>query len=331
MIDRRRVVAALGSTAIAAVAMPARLRATEALTPVRIASVKFGSLSWVLDTIKANGLDQRFGIALEIIDVPSNQAGPVALLSDGADVIVSDWTWAMRQRALGEKLYFSPYSTALGGVVVPNDSPVKSIADLEGKSLGIAGSNIDKSWILLRAYAQMKTGRDIQKTANVSFGAAPLIAEELRNGRIDAALNFWTYVAKLTGSGFRSVISVAEMVGELGISPLPPLVGLIWKDAYGTANPKSVEAVIKAVHAANEILAKDDAAWDRIRTLVKPANDGEFASLKQAFRAGIPKPWSDEQLKSTEALMQILVSSGDSELMGEGTKFDPELFRHAAI
>ena len=50
-------------------------------------------------------LRPRLGrLALDTIEVASNQAGPVALLAGGADVIVSDWTWAMRQRSLGEKL-----------------------------------------------------------------------------------------------------------------------------------------------------------------------------------------------------------------------------------
>ena len=63
----------------------------------------------------------------------TNQAGPVALLSGEADVIVSDWPWALRQRAMGEHTKFAPYSSALGAVMVAPDSPMKTLADLKGK------------------------------------------------------------------------------------------------------------------------------------------------------------------------------------------------------
>ncbi|MFA5949502.1 MAG: ABC transporter substrate-binding protein [Hyphomicrobium sp.] len=332
MIDRRRFVrgsgGALVSASLASVSVPHVAWAADA--PLRIATVKFGSLSWVLETIKVEGLDKKSGLTLEIVEVPSNQAGPVALLSNGADVIVSDWTWAMRQRAVGEKLKFSPYSSALGAVVVPEQSAIKTLADLEGKSLGVAGSNIDKSWLLLRAYSKKKLGRDIAEIANTSYGAAPLLAEEIRSGRIDAVLNFWTFTARLEGSGFRSILTVADIMKDLGVDPVPSLVGFIWKEGYEALNASKVHTLLAIVDEANQILLTSDMAWDRLRPLVKPGSDAEMKSIMVHYRAGIPKTWGADQMKSAEKLMQILVGAGDAELMGHDTSFDARLFRNAA-
>lgn len=330
MIDRRRLLASTGAAlAVAGVtAIPLRGRAAGA--PLRLVSVKYGSLSWVIETIRARGLDDKAGLAFEVVDVTSNQAGPVALLSGGADVIVSDWTWAMRQRALGEKLKFAPYSSALGALVVPEKSDIADISGLEGKSLGVAGSAIDKSWLLLRAYAKRKLGRDMAEYAHPSFGAAPLLAEEIRSGRIDAVLNFWTHAARLTGSGFRQILSVSDVMKNLGIDPVPSLVGFIWKEDYEADHAREIETLLQVVAEANAVLATDDAAWERLRPLVKPASDGEFRAIIAAYRAGIPKPWGPAELKSAEKLMQVLVEAGDAELMGRGTEFDPKLFHHAA-
>ncbi len=327
MINRRRLLCGTGITLLAA-AVPRSLRAASA--PLRLGSVKFGSLSWVIDTIRARELDKKVDLAIEVVDVASNQAGPVALLAGGADVIVSDWTWAMRQRALGEKLKFSPYSSALGALVVPENSDVKGIEGLQGKQLGVAGSAIDKSWLLLRAYSKKTLGRDMAEYAHPSFGAAPLLAEEIRSGRIDAVLNFWTHAARLTGSGFREILSVSDIMKSLGIDPVPSLVGFIWKEDYGNAHGHEIAKLLKIVDEANAILATDDNAWERLRPLVKPANDGEFRSIIAAYRAGIPKPWGRDELGSAQKLMQVLVEAGDAELMGHGTKFDPGLFHDAA-
>jgi NitT/TauT family transport system substrate-binding protein len=327
MMDRRRFLAGTG-LAVAAAAVPMPLRAASA--PLRLGSVKYGSLSWVIETIRALELEKKAGLEIEVVEIASNQAGPVALLANGADVIVSDWTWAMRQRALGEKLKFAPYSSALGSVVVPETSDIKSIEGLEGKVLGVAGSAIDKSWLLLRAYAKKTLGRDMAQYAHPSFGAAPLLAEELRSGRIDANLNFWTHAARLTGSGFREILTVGDIMKQLGIDPVPSLVGFIWKEDYEVAHARDVAALLKLVEQANAVLATDDAAWERLRPIVKPASDAEYRSIIAAYRAGIPKPWGPAELESARKLMAVLVEAGDAELMGHGTEFDAKLFHDAA-
>lgn len=328
MIDRRRLLAGTGAAVLAAAA-PLSARAVGA--PLRLASVRYGSLSWVIATIRALELDKKAGLSFDVVEVASNQAGPVALLAGGADVIVSDWTWAMRQRSLGEKLKFAPYSSALGSLVVPADSAIQDIAGLEGKVLGVAGSAIDKSWLLLRAYSKRALGRDMAGFARPTFGAAPLLAEEIRSGRIDAVLNFWTYAARLTGSGFREILTVSEIMKRLGIDPVPALVGFIWKEEYEAANGRDLATLLRIVDEANTVLAEDDGAWEHVRPLVKPASDGEFRAIIAAYRAGIPKPWGPAELESARKLMDVLVAAGDAELMGHGTEFDAKLFHDATI
>jgi NitT/TauT family transport system substrate-binding protein len=328
MIDRRRVLVA-GGAVLASVGFGLRARAAADLGTLSVASLKFGSLSWVLATIRAEDLAKKAGLKLDIIDVATNQAGPVALLSGEADVIVSDWPWALRQRALGEKLKFAPYSSALGAVMVPRDSKIAQLADLEGKKLGVAGGGIDKSWLLLRAYSRKTLGKDISDMAEPVFGAAPLLAEEARSGRIDAVLNFWTYSARLSGAGFRKLIGMDEVLKALGIDPVPSLVGFIWREKTEKKKGPAIAAFLDAVAQANAILATSDSAWERIRGLVKPKDDAEFAAIKTYYRKGIPPPWSAADTRSAEKLTQVLKAAGGGEYLGGSTRFDPKLF-HAA-
>ncbi|HIE68704.1 MAG TPA: ABC transporter substrate-binding protein, partial [Planctomycetes bacterium] len=213
MIDRRRVLVA-GGAALAGIGLGLKPATAGSVGSLRVASLRFGSLSWVLETIRLEGLAKKAGLDLTIIDVATNQAGPVALLSGDADIIVSDWPWALRQRGLGENLQFAPYSSALGAVMVPKDSSIATLADLEGKKLGVAGSPIDKSWLLLRAYSRNTMGKDLYDVAEPVYGAPPLLTEELRAGRIDAVLNFWTYAARLEGSGFKRLIALRRLFND---------------------------------------------------------------------------------------------------------------------
>lgn len=322
MIDRRRVLELIGAGALSPVLARSALADAGAL---RLATLKFGSLSWLLETIAAEKLAEKAGVRIEPVEVATNQAGPIALLSGDVDVIVSDWTWAMRQRSLGQALRFRPFSGTLGSLMVAKDSPIRTLADLQGKRIGVAGSAIDKTWILLRGYSRKVLGRDIAETATPVFAAAPLVAEELKNGRIDACLNFWTYAARLEGAGFRPLLSADDMLAKLGIEPVPPLVGFVWKEETAKAKSRELDALFKAVDEGSRLLATSDAAFERLRPLMRAASDAEFFALKAYYRSGIPKPWDAAQTAAAEKLFNLLVELGEKELLGV-TKFDAKLF-----
>src|SRR5579862_4635592 len=143
---------------------------------LRIGLQKTGTASWEIDLIKARGLDKAADLDIQTIDLASTDAGKIALQGGAADMIVSDWLWAMRERSLGDRLAFTPYSSALGALMVPKDSPIHKLGDLAGHSVGVAGGPLDKSWLMLQAAAK-KQGVDLAG-AKPAFGAPPLIAEK---------------------------------------------------------------------------------------------------------------------------------------------------------
>ncbi len=319
----RRSVLAAGSAFGALSLLPGVATAS---VPVRLTSVKFGSVSWLIDTIRQEGIDKKHDLDLRIVEVASNQAAPVALLSGAADVIVSDWTWALRQRAKGGDLKFAPYSAALGSLMVHKDSPIKSLADLKGKRLGVAGTGIDKSWIMLRAYSRKTLGEDIAKVAEPVFGAAPLVSEEFRRGRLDGVLNFWTYAARLQAEGAQELLTMADVVEGLGISPTPPFVGFIWSEKEVRDRGVLVTKLLAVVTEANQVLATSDAAWQRLRPLIKPASDAELFAIRDYYRSGITGSWGEAETAAAKKLTNLLIELGDTELVGDGTHFDQNLF-----
>lgn len=324
MIDltRRQALAAgiaLGTTVV----LPGRASAS---VPVRLTSVKFGSLGWLIETIRAEGIDKKHGLELDVIEVANNPAAPIALLAGSADVIVSDWTWALRQRAKGDDLKFAPYSVALGSLMIPKDSPVRTFADLVGKKIGVAGTGIDKNWVLIRAYSRKILGKDIADVAEPVFGAAPLVSAEFNNGRLDAVLNYWTYAARLRADGARELLSMSDVVRGLGISPIPAFVGFIWSKKSVAERGVPVDVLLTAAAEGNEVLAKSDAAWERLRPLIRVDTDAELDAIRDYYRSGITGAWGPEESAAAEKLTNLLIELGDSELVGDGTRFDQNLF-----
>ena len=101
------------------------------LPVIRAAVLKIGTVNWELSTISENGLDEKHGFRLEVMPYADNGATRIAVEGGEADMAVADWIWIARQRADGKDYVAVPYSRAVGGVVVPGESPGK-IAEHDG-------------------------------------------------------------------------------------------------------------------------------------------------------------------------------------------------------
>jgi NitT/TauT family transport system substrate-binding protein len=323
-LTRRAVLKGLAAAAPAlSLLSPRRALARSSL---RAAVLKFGTVNWLLDVIKANKLDSHEDFALEITELASNSATQVALLGGEADLMVSDWFWVMRQRALGGDYQFMPYSAALGSLIVAKDSPIKAVADLKGKRIGVAGGPLDKSWLLLRAYGKKQGVGDLADNASPVFGAPPLLNEQMLAGRIDALLNYWHYAARLEAKGYRRILPVAEMMKAFGIESVLPLVGFVFSGKLAADEPHLIRGFANSMQNAQKLLLTSDAEWDRIRPLMRVSSDEEFKVMRARYREGLLHTWSARDRKAAAKLFDVLADVGGEELVGRGVKFDPKAF-----
>lgn len=307
---------ALGLTAVSAFAE----------TPVLRASVlKFGTVNWELDSIQHNGFDAANGFDLQVQGVAGGSAAKVAFQGGEADVIVSDWLWVARQRAAGRDYVFIPYSKAVGGVMVPGDSPAQSLSDLKGGKIGIAGGPLDKSWLILRAYTQQQDGFDIADETEQVFGAPPLIFKTGLSGDLDGAINFWHFMAKMEAGGMRKLIDVSDAAEALGLDPETPLLGYVVRGEMLRDNPELVKGLAAASRAAKDLLATDDAEWDRLRPRMNAKTDAQFAALKSGFRAGIPAPGPVDE-EAADRMLRLMADFGGEDLLGKATELPEGLF-----
>jgi len=168
---------------------------------VRLAVLQFGTVQWVTEVIAAHHLDVAQGIALKTTVLANTDAGRIALMAGGADVVVSDWMFAAAQHAAGTRLCFSPFSSALGGIMVRPGSSLKAFAELKGRALGVAGGPVDKSWLVVQTACHAATGMDFKTAAHIVYGAPPLLSAKLQQGELDAVLTFWNFAAKLETAG----------------------------------------------------------------------------------------------------------------------------------
>lgn len=292
--------------AVALVLAGAPLAAAE-LPAVRLAVLKFGTVSWLADAIAANGLDAAAGYRLETIALAGAPATAVAFLSGDADLIVEDWIWSQRRRDAGEDVRFAPYSVSLGALM--SRGGVASLCDLAGGRIGVVGGETDKSWLIYRALSRETCGFDLAERAELLFGAPPLMARQLETGAVDAVSTYWHWAAKLEAAGAHRLLGAEEAMAALGIAPAPPLIGFVW-NADRLAGAKAA-AFLASVDAARALLLHDDAEWERLRPRMNAASDAEFLALRDRFREGIAgAAWSEDRLAAARRLHALLTALG---------------------
>lgn len=283
---------------------------------IRLGLLAFGTVQWEVETIRAEGLDAAHGVRLDVTQLANKDGAAVALLAGSVDAIVSDWLWVSRQRAMGQDLTFVPWSGMTGALLVPADSPIKTLADLAGKRVGIAGGPLDKSWLLLRALATQRHGLDLDKATEKSFGAPPLLAQQMEAGRLDALLTFWQYAVPLELKGMHRLIEISKVSAELGFATNPPLLGWVFRRDWADTHQPLVQNFMAAGRQAKTHLCQDDAPWRRIEPLTKAADDRTRHALRNGYCAGIPTAWSDRQRLDAGRMLALMASLGGDELVG---------------
>ena len=228
--------------------------ASTASATIRLGVLKFGTVNWELNVIKHHGLDLKAGLNLDVVGLANKDATAIAFNAGDVNMIVTDWIWTSRQRDAGADCTFVPYSMAAGSIMVHPDSGINRLDQLRGKRIGVAGSPIDKSWLLLRAYSLKTFGEDIATIAKPAYAAPPLLNEKFKQKEFDAVLNYWNYTARLRAADMVELIKVQDLLPALGVPGRLPLIGYVFSESWAEQNLEAINAFFKASEDARKII-----------------------------------------------------------------------------
>ena len=295
---------------------------------IKVGSLQYGSVNWELKLIKELELDKKYNFNLEIVELASKNAAAVALQGGSVDLIVTDWFWVSRQRSEGRLFSFVPHSMAAGGLIAPKDSNIINDIDLKNKKIGIAGGQVDKGWLIFRAFYKKKYGEDLIKLSKPIFGAPPLLNKKIKQKSFDAILTYWPYQAKLlTDESFKKIIDIKDILMELGIPDGMPVIGWVFKEKWGEKSTEIFKNFLRASDEAKKLMLESDDVWNDVRPFMNANNDKLFVNLRDIYREGIPRgEFSKSQLEGSKKLYSILSKIGGKELVGKATELSPGTF-----
>jgi len=293
---------------------------------IRIGVLQFGAVSWTLDAMSHLGFDRAHGVKVEVVPMAASNAAQIALQGGAVDMITSDWLWVARNRGEGRAYQFASNSTSLGALYAKADSGVNTLADLKGKEFGVAGSPVDKSWLLLQAYAKKQQQLDLAKDAKPSFAAPPALNELLLRGKLAAVLNFWPYGARLHAAGMKTVIDMRDVLAGLGVDRPVAMVGWVFQEKWAQANKGLLDNFLAASAETNNVLRNNDAEWTRLRPLMKADADVDFLALRDAYREGVVPSELHIDVPVMRKLYALLAAEGGEDLVGKARELDAGSF-----
>ena len=294
-------------------------------TPIRLGVLASGTLAWEVAAMKNEGLLEGAEFVLDTVSIANQQAGKVALQAGSVDMIVSDWIWTSAMRAQGNDYTFYPYSASAGGLMVPADSGIKTLADLKGKKIGIAGGELDKNWSLLKALGQ-KQQLDLNKTVEKVYGAPPLLNQQLTSQRIDALLTYWHFAARLEAQGYKQLMSGEDIIRDLGVTETVPSIGYVFKQSWADKHKSALQQFLKTARAAKDKLCDSDQAWEKIVNLTGTDDSATQRQLRKRYCQGRVASWGEAEQKAAEKIYQLLGQLSDNKITGKSKQLQAGTF-----
>ncbi len=283
---------------------------------ITVGALAYGTFNWELTVIEREGLDRRQGFNLKIRQLASPQAGRIGLQGGSVDLIVTNWLWVARQRHGGHDFTAVPYSLTHGALVVPPASTVQDLADLKGGRIGVAGGPLYENWLLLKALAQRQHGLDLEKVAEPVFAAPPLLNQQLRQGRLDAVLNYWHYAARLEAEGYRRLLDGGELQRRLGIEPPVPTLSYVFRERWAADRRDTVTAFLRAAYGAKDAICGDARVWRYVAPLTGSEDPAVQAALRRRYCEGRIRQWGPAERRAAAELYQLLRRVGGETLAG---------------
>jgi NitT/TauT family transport system substrate-binding protein len=222
---------------------------TTSLTAGALPLVDFAPLFYAAEKgyFAAEGLD----VTIEVV-----QGGPVAaqlLLAGDIEVSFNNWLSMAAAVSNGAPLVAIANATHLGdgqgGVFVAEDSPIESLADLDGRT--VATNTIGNVGDITVEALVADGGFDIEvQYVEVAF---PEIIPAVQNGSVDAGFLTEPFTTFARQSGLRSVADPYT-----GSARNLPIAGYVATAEWAAANPNTVAAFRRAVEAATADLLGDE-------------------------------------------------------------------------
>lgn len=282
---------------------------------VRMLTNPAGTMSIPPLVIKQYGLDKKYNINVETILYSNTNTAAIALQGKSTEIVILDWLASARLKAGGIGIVgVAPFMTYVNSIVVPKDSPAKTIADLKGMKVG-APDKTGFDWIITVAAAKKKYGLDLNSEVKLHEGAVPLLRGLMDQGELQAT-DMWNSLAPemLATGKYRTLTTIRQLSDDMGL-PTAPFLFFGMREDYAKSNPANVRAFVAAYQDAVKIMKTDDKLWEDQGKRMKLSPEAtEF--FKKQVRADLLTTFTPEMPKGLSDTLDAMVEVAGPKVIG---------------
>jgi NitT/TauT family transport system substrate-binding protein len=243
------------------------------------------------------------------------------------------------------RTYYTAYQGNIYGIAVPAESPIKTVADLRGKKIGVIGMG-SAGVLVARALAAMH-GMDPDKDIRIVVaGESAQTAALVRGKEVDALSQFDTQYALVENAGQKlrmldtpeiarfpsnGFVALDDTLAKHRAQAVALAKGYAMGTVFAIANPEAAISILWEVYPQTKATGKDEAEArrDDIKTL-------EARIKNWRLEAGGVKRWGENAEANYDAYEDFLLKWGvikqkipvkdliTNDLIDEINRFDPE-------
>lgn len=217
------------------------------------------------------------------------------------------------------KNFYTAYQGNIYGFAVPEDSPVKSAADLRGKKIGLT-SMASAGLIVARALVKTE-GMDPDKDVQIVVGGeGAQTAALLRSKQIDALSQFDTQYALVENTGIKlrmlprpeiekfpsnGFVALDETLTNKRKEAIAVTKGYAMGTVFAMANPEAAVRIFWDVFPQSKAVGKDEAT-----ALRDDVNTLKARIVNWRLEAGGAKKWGESVEANYQAYLDWLLKNG---------------------
>jgi len=309
--------------ALLAVTLGAYATAAQAETTVRVAwcakTVSSAAAPFAIAT--KMGWFRDAGIKVELVPLPGSTDCVKAVATKDVQYGLPSIEPVAIIRPQGVKIknFYTAYQANIYGIAVPDDSPIKTFADLKGKKIGVT-SMASAGVIIARALAKNNGFDPDRDISIVVAGEAAQTAALLRSHQVDALSQFDTQyaltenagaklrlldtseIAKFPSNGF---IALEDTIANKRAETVAVARGYAMGTVFAIANPEAAIRILWEVFPQTKATGKTeaDAMRDDVKTLEARAKSWRLESVGA-------KKWGENLVENYEKYAEFLFKNG---------------------
>lgn len=306
---RRAVAGGLGLALLLA-AVPATAQATRKIKM----AIAPGAQEFIVSIMQRERLFQKYNLEPQIQKLLSPRAIHSLIAEGRADLAFGGFSSMAVARSHGRPvLVFSAIFSPTNFVLVPKDSPVKGLADLKGKRLGLFGGPGATTSAILFIIAKRWHGIDLPREAQVVTASSQTLVGLLDKKDVDAALFGTTESLKLALTGnSRSILNLSEE-WERWTGRAPAHIAMTTTEPFAKAHPEVLRDFLRAYREAVRYIRSHPEVWEEHGRQIGITTKEGIAFVRERMEPRIVDAWDQKQIEvQTHWLEAMIETLGDT-------------------